>query len=337
MSTPEVTVVVPTHDRWQHLRGAALPSALGQRNADLELVVVDDGSSDETPRRLAEIADPRLRVLRSDSAEGVAQARNRGIAAARAPWVAFLDDDDLWSPDKLRMQLDALSLGDADFAYAAAVFVDGSGTPLRFDPAPQPDTVARALWASDVVGGPSTVIARTALLRELGGFEASLSVLADWDLWLRMSKVGRAAACPEVLVAYREHGDNMSAEAASRAFAELEALAGRHGLQEEVDGVASRTGWPVTSDRQAGASAQRARTSRRRGLPQSGAAGTRCRGPVGGGGHGPSRSLTGTSRRSPRAAARARMAQCVPPRTGRASLRIGGTALTFDAGPHEFS
>jgi glycosyltransferase involved in cell wall biosynthesis len=246
-----VTVVVPTHNRWQHLRGAALPAALGQRDVELELIVIDDGSTDETSRELGQIADPRLHVLRSEPAEGVARARNRGLAAARAPWVAFLDDDDLWSPLKLRTQLDALAATAADYAYAAGVFVDGAGRPLRPDPAPDPATVARALRASDVVGGPSTVVVRTELARRLGGFEPSLSVLADWDLWLRVADAGRAAACSDVLVAYREHEGNMSARAARRVFAELDVLVARHGLRSEVDGVRF-TRWVAANQRRGG-------------------------------------------------------------------------------------
>ena len=252
MSSPEVTVVVPTHNRWSHLRRAALPAALGQREVELELIVVDDGSADETPRGLAELGDPRLHVLRNDVAQGVARARNQGVAAASAPWVAFLDDDDLWSPWKLRRQLDAVAAVEgAGFAYAAAVFVDGAGAPLRPDPAPPAETVARELRARDVVGGPSTVLARTELVRELGGFDEALSVLADWDLWLRLAELAPAAACPEVLVAYREHGDNMSAETAEGVFAELDVLRRRHALGGELDGV-EFTLWVAGHQRRAG-------------------------------------------------------------------------------------
>src|ERR671931_448444 len=119
-SAPEVTVVVPTHGRWDLLSTAALPASLGQEGVDLEVVVVDDGSTDATAEGLARIEDPRLRVVRHDRPHGVAQARNAGIAAARGEWVALLDDDDLWAPWKLRAQLDAAVAERAVFAYGGS-------------------------------------------------------------------------------------------------------------------------------------------------------------------------------------------------------------------------
>ena len=95
---PEVSVVVPTHSRWDLLSTAALPAAFGQEAVDIEVVIVDDGSTDSTVERLAEMSDPRVRVIRHERARGVAQARNAGIAAARGTWIALLDDDDLWAP-----------------------------------------------------------------------------------------------------------------------------------------------------------------------------------------------------------------------------------------------
>src|ERR671935_95170 len=122
-SAPEVTVVVPTHSRWDLLSTAALPASLGQEDVDLEVVVVDDGSTDATAESLARIDDPRLRVVRHDRPRGVAQARNAGIAAARGEWIALLDDDDLWAPWKLRAQLDAAAAERAVFAYGGAAAV----------------------------------------------------------------------------------------------------------------------------------------------------------------------------------------------------------------------
>ena len=98
--TPEVSVVVPTHNR-SGLLAQTLHSVLWQRGVDLEVLVVDDGSADDTAEMVAGLADPRIRLLRHDHPQGVSAARNRGVAAASGRWLAFCDDDDLWAPDKL--------------------------------------------------------------------------------------------------------------------------------------------------------------------------------------------------------------------------------------------
>src|SRR5215211_487544 len=125
--TPGVTVVIPTRDR-AHLVAGVVASALDQRGVAVEVVVVDDASTDETPQRLEAIEDRRLRVLRNEV--------NRGIEAARGPWVAFLDDDDLWAPGKLRAQLAAPGAQAAVLVYAGAVAVDAGRRIQRVLPAP---------------------------------------------------------------------------------------------------------------------------------------------------------------------------------------------------------
>ena len=102
---PAVSVVIPTRDRWP-LLATTLASALGQDGVALEVVVVDDGSATAAPV-VPPFDDPRVRIARNDRSLGVAGARNRGIEAARGEWIAFLDDDDVWAPAKLRRQLDA--------------------------------------------------------------------------------------------------------------------------------------------------------------------------------------------------------------------------------------
>lgn len=224
----EVSIVVPTRDRVSLLE-RALDCALGQDEVELELVVVDDGSSDETPRLLAELSDARLRVLRNAAPEGVARARNRGMAEACGAWVAFLDDDDLWSPRKLREQLDAAGALGASFAYAAAVVVDPAGRVIDFLPAPDPAELLRSLLARNVIpAGSSNVLAGVELLRAVGGFDERLHQLADWDLWIRLAERAQAAACPEPLVAYCHHGDNMLLREQRGLFDEFEYLAVKH-------------------------------------------------------------------------------------------------------------
>ena len=136
-----VTVVIPSKDR-VGIVVDTVRLTLRQRDVELEIVVVDDGSTDGTSEALEALGDPRVTILRNETAEGVANARNRGIAQAKYPWIAFLDDDDRWSPDKLRVQLERLASEGADFAYTAGLAISApDGRVLYGSPAFSPDYV----------------------------------------------------------------------------------------------------------------------------------------------------------------------------------------------------
>src|SRR5215218_11160313 len=107
MTTATVSVVIPTRNRW-HLLPRALGSALRQEALNVEVVVVDDGS-DPGASSIPQLDDERVKLIRHEKQKGVAAARNSGIRVASAKWVAFLDDDDLWAPHRLRLILDALA------------------------------------------------------------------------------------------------------------------------------------------------------------------------------------------------------------------------------------
>jgi glycosyltransferase involved in cell wall biosynthesis len=234
---PEVTVVIPTRDR-VHRLPSALETALRQEEVVIEVVAVDDGSSDGTHELLSEWPDERVRVLRRSPGRGVAAARNAAIAAARGDWIAFLDDDDRWAPTKLRRQLDAAAAAQASFVYAAAVVVDEAGSILHHNPAPPADDVARELLVRNAVpGGCSNAMARTALVRAVGGFDENLSHLADWDLWIRLAVAGRAATCPDVLVAYVRHATNMVATSEPDFIREFQYLRAKHAEAAHAAGV----------------------------------------------------------------------------------------------------
>lgn len=191
--------------------------------------MVDDGSEDATPDRLAEIEDSRLRVVRHEQPRGVSQARNAGIRAARGEWVAFLDDDDVWSPDKLRRQLDAARTSGAEFAYAGAVWVDDELRFLYGHTPPDPFTLAGALLGWNVVwGGCSNVVARTDVVRELGSFDEDLAQLGDWDLWIRLALAGSAARVEDVLVGLVVHSQSMLLVDRRDVFVEFERLRAKH-------------------------------------------------------------------------------------------------------------
>lgn len=201
---PEVTVVVPTRDRWDLLQRRALRSALAQEDVRLEVVVVDDGSVEPAPSSLER--DRRVRVVRHDTSRGVAAARNTGIREARAPWTAFLDDDDLWAPPKLSEQLGQLAAKDASFVYSAVAHTNLAGDVLTIDPAPPARELRELLLAGNVIpGAASNIVVKTDLLRELGGFDVHLFILEDPDLALRLIGRASAAACDSVHVAYLQH------------------------------------------------------------------------------------------------------------------------------------
>ena len=134
---PDVSVVIPTHNR-SELLSLTLRSALRQRGVDLEIIVVDDGSVDDTPRLVGALGDPRIRMLRHDVAQGVSAARNHGIVESQGRWIAFLDDDDLWSPEKLALQLHALRETGRGWAYTGMVHVAIDNRVIAGQPPPTP-------------------------------------------------------------------------------------------------------------------------------------------------------------------------------------------------------
>jgi glycosyltransferase involved in cell wall biosynthesis len=208
----DVSVVIPTRDR-RPLLMTTLASVLWQRDVDLEVIVVDDGSRDDTAEHLAAIADGRVVVLRDTRSSGVAAARNRGIDRATGAWVAFLDDDDVWAPDKLVSQLGVANATGARWAYAGAVKIDESNRLIGGTPAPSPDAVMRRLrrW-SLIPGGCSGVVARRSLLDAVGVFDPDLVNLADWDLWIRLATAGPPACAATPLVGYRLHARQSSTD-----------------------------------------------------------------------------------------------------------------------------
>lgn len=223
---PEVSVVIPTRDRWPLLE-VAVRSVLAQRDVELEVIVVDDGSTDNTPSRLQALGDARVRVVPHKRSEGVARARNDGIAAARGPWVAFLDDDDAWAPFKLRHQLDALATS-GGFSYTGLVRIGDDFRIIDAPPPPSADGLRVALRKQNVIDAPSSVVVAAGLLRDLRGFDEHFSILADWELYLRLVAVTNPAVVEQPLVAYRVHAGNMHSTRAGELLTEVDDLSRKH-------------------------------------------------------------------------------------------------------------
>jgi glycosyltransferase involved in cell wall biosynthesis len=181
----------------------AIQSVLGQTLADLELIVVDDGSVDATPTQLAEIRDPRLVVERQARA-GLAVALNRALGCARAPLVARLDADDVALPTRLERQRAYLQAHpDVGLLGTAARLVDESGRDVGLVRPPEDDRAIRRALIRRNPFVHSSVMLRRALATSVGGYDASFPVAQDYDLWLRLSALTRMANLPEPLVVRR--------------------------------------------------------------------------------------------------------------------------------------
>ena len=204
---PKVSVVIPVFNRPAAVR-RAIESVLAQTCQDFEIIVVDDGSTDETPAAVAGLADPRMTVIRHERNRGGSAARNTGIQAGSAPYVAFLDSDDEWLQSKLERQLEVFDRAEEEvglvYTGAEDIFADGSVT--RYIPRRQVD-LAHALLTSNVVGGMSVGMVRRSVLDSLGGFDESLPASQDLDLWLRISERFRAEVVPDALVKVSKGND----------------------------------------------------------------------------------------------------------------------------------
>ena len=212
MQDDGVSVVIPTFNRWDRLQ-RSLAMVLHQRHCGpMEVIVVDDGGSDGTAERVEAMGDRRVQVVRMPRPTGVSSARNAGLTEARYPWVAFTDDDDLWSLDKLRLQLTAVcGEGPDAWCAGAAVTVFDDWSVLRVDSPPGADEVATlALADNPIPGGGSGVLAATELVRRVGGFDPALSLLADWDLWIRLALAGTFVPVERLVLAYVRHDGAMS-------------------------------------------------------------------------------------------------------------------------------
>lgn len=217
-----LTVVIPAYNAQAHVR-EAVNSALAQGDVVAGVVIVDDGSTDETASA-AEIADPRVTVLRRPNG-GPAAARNTGLQAVRTEWLAFLDADDSLRPGWGQAVLQELQAGNA-IAVTDAEVVDENGAVLgRYYegisvPAP-PDQAHRILLENFVI---STAAAATGLVRGVGGFNESRDLIGveDWDLWQRMILAGATVALvPEVMSSYRRTGTSVSSDVRRMKQAEL--------------------------------------------------------------------------------------------------------------------
>lgn len=202
---PLVSVVVPAYNA-QRTIGATIASIVAQTVRDLEIVVVDDGSTDDTAAIVEADGIQNLRLVTQANA-GHAAARNTGIAAARGQYVAFLDADDLWLPDKLERQLAELRKHPEIRAIqSGAVRVDDDLRVLWVEECqPSKDPLWDTLCFRNMPALMSTLLIERSLFDEVGAFDPELIILQDWDLAIRLARAGQLHSLPELLSAYRYH------------------------------------------------------------------------------------------------------------------------------------
>jgi cellulose synthase/poly-beta-1,6-N-acetylglucosamine synthase-like glycosyltransferase len=209
-----ISVIVPTRNR-SALLVTTLRSVLRQRDVDLEVIVVDDASTDETPAALRALGDARARVIRRETPCGVSAARNLGAQAAGGDWLAFIDDDDLWAPDKLACQLRAARDSGRDWAYAGAVVINVRGEILRAQRPLPPEEMVAALPRYDAIpGGGSNIVMRRSAWQLTGPFDTRLRSGEDWEMWIRLARHGLPACVCSPLIAKRLHPANATLDIA---------------------------------------------------------------------------------------------------------------------------
>jgi glycosyltransferase involved in cell wall biosynthesis len=220
---PQISVIIPTYNR-QELVVAALQSVLAQTITGFEIIIVDDGSTDQTEQRLQPYLD-RIRYVKQAN-QGVAAARNTGVRHAHGELLCFLDSDDLWLPTKLEKQLDWAG-AHPEYALIATEIqgIDAAGRPTGARKADmyqiQNGLVAERLLFGNWIQ-TSTVMVRRAALERAGGFDEDVGQFGeDWLLWMRIAAESPIYFLPEALAAYRFHNERLSTRQSSQQFRSL--------------------------------------------------------------------------------------------------------------------
>ena len=210
MGHPTVSVIMAAYNHAAYI-AQAITSVLSQSWQDLELIVIDDGSTDRTREVVTGFADPVRYIYQENQGQG--GARNTGIAHARGEYISFLDDDDLWLPDYLETVMAVLRpRPEVGALYAVCQVIDSEGNPL-------PQVMSRVVPTEEmydtlVEGGwfpPLVVTVRKSVMDDVGPLDLSLRGTDDWELWLRVAKKYPFMGISDVVARYRMHGGGLSA------------------------------------------------------------------------------------------------------------------------------
>jgi glycosyltransferase involved in cell wall biosynthesis len=206
-----ISVVLPTFNREKQLP-RAIASVLSQSYRNLELIIIDDGSTDSTEEIVKGYSDARIRYYKQDLNKGGSAARNVGIKSARGEMVAFQDSDDEWLPDKLERQVRKFSeVGDdvgVIYCGYESVFERTNEVVSSSIPDEKGDVYKRMLIGC--ITGTLTVVVRVSCFKKAGLFDEKMQSCHDWDLWIRISKYYKFDYVPEILAKAYIHGNQLS-------------------------------------------------------------------------------------------------------------------------------
>lgn len=212
---PIVSVIIPTFNRAALLR-RAISSVFLQTWQDLELIVVDDASTDDTAQLLQDCRDSRLVMLRHAGNRGAPSARNTGLDKANGRYVAFLDSDDEWLPEKLSRQIQLIEVCGESVGLVYTRFLK-IGWPRQPEFKAIRGDASNEILLRNFVGTTSTPLIRRSCLERSGGFDLSLQSCQDWDLWIRLARICHFDCLPEVLVHYHHQAQSISMNRAAAA------------------------------------------------------------------------------------------------------------------------
>jgi glycosyltransferase involved in cell wall biosynthesis len=210
---PTVSVIIPTYNR-ANLIEKAIESVLNQAYQDFEIIVVDDGSTDNTGEIIRGFKDKRVKYIKKyKKNKGSSVARNIGIKVARGKYIAFLDSDDEWLPEKLDKQIEVLQSESPEVGvvYSNLLYIDENGKNMsKFRNPKKEGYIYEDLLCKNYVGTDSTLLIRKECFHRVGLFDDLLNTQQDWDMWIRIAKYYRFALIKVPLVKYRLHSNQIS-------------------------------------------------------------------------------------------------------------------------------
>lgn len=208
----QVSIIIPTYNR-AGLLHSAIASVLNQTFHDFEIVVVDDGSEDNTREIVMGFHDKRIKYIRHMINKGEASTRNTGIMNSNAQYIAFLDDDDEWLQEKLRLQVNLFknSPPGVGGVYSGFVVIDMNDKSILGQKIPRKrGNIYHDIFVENCIGTPSTVIVRKECFERVGLFDESIAYGLDYDMWIRISKEFHFEYIEEPLVKYYVHENRLS-------------------------------------------------------------------------------------------------------------------------------